>query len=285
MRILVTGASGQLGQDVLEAAAAAGHEAVGFDRGELDVADAASVTSALQAARPDAVIHCAAYTAVDDAEEHFDEAMRINGIGSDVVAHACDEFGCYLVAVSTDYVFPGTHPDGYAEDDEVDPVNAYGATKLAGEVAVLAFPAHCLVRTAWLFGRRGTNFVRTIARLAAQRETIDVVDDQRGCPTYAGHLARALVECAERRLAGVLHLVDSPVATWYDLALEVVQQTGADCQVRRTTSAAFPRPAARPACSVLRVTRPDTPAMGDWREGVRHVASALREEEGSSALA
>lgn len=272
--ILVTGAAGQLGVAVLEAAARRGVRAVGLTRAELDVADAADVADVMSRLAPSAVINCAAYTNVDGAESDREGAFRVNETGARVLAHACRDAGAHLVHVSTDYVFPGTAGDGYAEGDETGPINAYGESKLAGELAIReAFgggeQGWCIARTAWLFSAQAPNFVQTIARAAAERDALDVVDDQRGNPTWCGHLAEALLTCALEQLTGTLHLVDGPEATWFDLAREVVSVTGAQCEVRPTTSDAFPRPAARAAVSVLRVTNPATPAMGDWREGVR----------------
>jgi dTDP-4-dehydrorhamnose reductase len=269
--ILVTGAAGQLGAAVLEAAARAGLDAVGFTRAELDIADAPRVLGLLERVRPSAVINCAAYTNVDGAEADREGAFRVNEAGSRAVAEACRATGAHLVAVSTDYVFPGTQPEGYAEDDATGPINVYGESKLAGEQAireVLGDDA-CIARTAWLFSAQAPNFVQTIAKAARERDALDVVDDQRGNPTWCGHLADALLACAREKLTGTHHLVDSPEATWKDLAAAVVDELGVDCEVRPTTSEAFVRPAARAAVSVLRVTRTDTPAMGDWRDGVR----------------
>ncbi len=272
-RLLVTGAAGQLGVAVLEAAAKRGVEAVGLTRAELDVADEAAVHRVVEVVRPTALIHCAAYTNVDGAESDRDGAFRVNEGGSRAVARACARHGVHLVAVSTDYVFPGTSPEGYAEYDGTGPINIYGESKLAGEVAIRAQLGDkaCIARTAWLFSRQAPNFVQTIAKAARERSEsgLDVVDDQRGNPTWCGHLAEALVTCAVTRVGGTHHLVDGPAATWRDLAQEVVDVLGVDCEVRPTTSEAFVRPAARAAVSVLRVTNPDTPAMGDWRDGVR----------------
>lgn len=275
-RILITGAGGQLGRDVVAAAGAAGAEALGLGRVELDITEPARVRQVIERWRPDAIVHCAAWTAVDEAEEHRDEAFAINEGGTRNIIAAARESGAYVVSVSTDYVFAGSNSEGYAEGDATDPINAYGASKLAAERATLELDGAAVARTAWLFGASGTNFVRTIARLASDRSELDVVVDQVGCPTYTRHLAGALVECALQRLPGVLHLVGSPTATWFELAQEVVAVLGAECEVRPTSSDSFPRRAARPACSILRVTRSDTPHVGDWRVGVREVIAAMR---------
>lgn len=275
--MLVTGAGGQLGRDVVEAAIRAGHDVRGFGSAELDVRDLQRVLDTCAALRPVGIVHCAAYTAVDDAEGDRDRAFAVNELGSRHIALAANDVGAHLVAVSTDYVFDGANPKGYVESDATDPINVYGASKLAGEAAVtIVAPGACIVRSSWIFGAHGDNFVKTIARLAVERDAIDVVDDQIGTPTYTGHLARALVECMHRRLTGVLHLAGAPPVSWHGLAREVVAAAGARCEVRTTTSDAFPRPAPRPACSILRSTRPDAPPVGDWREGVRAVVAALR---------
>lgn len=269
--ILVTGAGGQLGAAVVAAAARRGARAIGLGRAEFDVTDAARAREIFDSVRPAAVIHCAAWTDVDGAEADREGAFRVNETGSRVIAESCERSGAHLVAVSTDYVFPGTAADGYAEGDEVGPINVYGHSKLAGEDAireVLGGDA-CIARTAWLFSAQPPNFVRTIARAAQERDALDVVDDQRGNPTWCGHLADALLACALERIGGAHHLVDSPAATWRDLAQSVVDELGVECEVRPTSSEAYPRPAKRAAVSILRVTNPATPPMGDWRAGVR----------------
>ena len=274
--ILVTGAAGQLGVHVLDACAARDITAVGVTRAELDIADEPAVLELVERVRPHAIINCAAYTNVDGAESDRDAAFRVNELGSLVLARAAKSVDAHLVAVSTDYVFPGTASDGYAETDATGPINVYGESKLAGELAIRSELGDdaCIARTAWLFSRQAPNFVQTIARAARERDSLDVVDDQRGNPTWCGHLADALVTCAVDRLGGTHHLVDLPAATWFELAVAVVEELDADCDVRPTSSEAFERPAARAPVSVLRVTREDTPMMGAWRFGVRE---SLRE--------
>ncbi|MCZ4496749.1 MAG: rfbD [Thermoleophilia bacterium] len=269
--ILVTGANGQLGTHLLEAAALRDIEVVGVDRAEADITNEAQMQALFADLRPTAVIHCAAYTNVDGAEADREAAFRINGEGSRLIAQLCQETGAHLVAVSTDYVFPGTHPEGYAEHDLTGPINVYGESKLAGECAirdVLGDDA-AIARTAWLFSAQAPNFVQTIAKAARERAVLDVVDDQHGNPTWCGHLAEALLTLAVERIGGTHHLVGQPTATWRDLAQAVVDELDVECEVRPTTSEKFVRPAKRAACSILRVTNPQTPPMGDWREGVR----------------
>lgn len=276
MRILVTGGSGQLGQDVLRAGDAREHDVVALGSQALDVTDSAMVDEVMAAVAPDAVIHCAAYTAVDAAEEERERAFLVNEGGTANVARASEACGAYLVAVSTDYVFRGEAESGYAEDDPPDPINVYGASKLAAERAALKSPGAAVARTAWLFGEHGANFVSAITRLAHERDSIDVVTDQVGSPTWTRHLADALIVAAEQRIPGVMHMGGTPVASWFDVASEVVAALGSSCEVRPTTADSFPRPAARPAWSILRSTRPEVPAVGDWREGVRVVCDSIQ---------
>jgi dTDP-4-dehydrorhamnose reductase len=264
MRLLVTGAAGMLGRDVVAAAESAGHDVTGLARRDLDIADPDAVRAAVRAARPDAVVNCAAWTDVDGAEEHEADATLINGAGAGHVAAAAP----YVVHVSTDYVFDGRASEPYAENDPTGPHTAYGRSKLAGEHAVAAAGDHAIVRSAWLFGVHGKNFVATILRLAEERDEVHVVDDQIGCPTFTGHLAPALVEAAERRLTGVLHVAGGGSCSWYELARAAFEEAGVETRVVPVTTAEFPRPAKRPAWSVLRSTRPDAPALPPWREGL-----------------
>jgi dTDP-4-dehydrorhamnose reductase len=265
MRLLVTGAAGMLGRDVAAAAESAGHAVTALARRDLDIADAAAVHATVEAARPDAVVNCAAWTDVDGAEEHEADATRINGDGAGHVAAAAP----YVVHVSSDYVFDGTATEPYREDDPTGPAGAYGRSKLAGESAVAAASRdHAIVRSAWLFGLHGKNFVATMLQLAEDRDEVNVVADQIGCPTFTGHLAPALVAIAEQRLSGVLHVAGGGACSWHELAQATFDEAGADCCAVPVTTAEFPRPAPRPAWSVLGSTRPDAPALPPWREGL-----------------
>ena len=263
--ILVVGGRGQLGREVVDTATCSGiGPVVAAALPLLDITDGASVRAGLaswlarvraEGMRP-VVVNTAAYTAVDAAETDAERAYVINAHGPAVLAEACAEHGVHLVHLSTDYVFAGDVATPYRPDDETAPRTVYGRSKLAGEQAVLAAgtPAH-VVRTAWLYGRHGSNFARTIARLERFHETVDVVDDQRGSPTWAGDLAAGLVglaAAADRVPPGVLHCVNSGETTWYGFAQAVFSELGADPRrVRPTTTEHFPRPAPRPANSVL----------------------------------
>ncbi len=269
MRLLVTGAAGMLGRDVVIAAEAAGHDVVALARGDLDITSAGAVRSAVQAARPDCVINCAAWTDVDGAETAEEMACAVNGTGAGAVAAAAAAFGAHTVHVSSDYVFDGTATEPYAESAPPAPATAYGRSKLAGERAVAeASPRTAIVRSSWLFGVHGPNFVATMLRLAQERDEVPVVADQVGCPTFTGHLAGALVEVAHRRLTGVLHVAGSGFCSWCELAQATFELSGADCQALPVGTAEFPRPAPRPAWSVLGSTRPEAPVLPPWREGL-----------------
>jgi dTDP-4-dehydrorhamnose reductase len=270
MRFLVTGAGGMLGQDVVAAARGIGHEVIALTRAELDVTDAVAVRQAVAGAAPTVVVNCAAWTDVDGAEASEEQATAINGTGAGNVASAAAGAGALIVHVSTDYVFPGDATAPYTEDAPTGPASAYGRSKLAGERAVAeSAPRSAIVRSSWLFGTGGKNFVDTMLRLAAERDEVTVVDDQIGCPTYTGHLAEALVEIAERGLTGLLHVAGGGECSWYDLAVAAFAERGVSCTVHRGTTADLGRPAPRPAYSVLRSARESAPALPSWREGLR----------------
>ena len=252
MRLLVTGAAGMLGQDVVAAATHAGHDVVALARRDLDITNADAVRRAVLDAQPAAVINCAAYTDVDGAEAAEDEATAINGEAAGLVAGAAANAGALAVHVSTDYVFAGDSEAAYVESDPVAPTGAYGRSKLAGEAAVRERAArHAIVRTAWVFGPGGKNFVDTMRRLADERDEVTVVDDQVGCPTYTGHLALALIQTAERGLTGTLHVAGGGRCSWHDLAAATFEAIGSDVKLLRGSSADLDRPAQRPAFSVL----------------------------------
>ena len=256
-----------LGHDVTAAAARGGHDVTALSRRDLDVRDTAAVRAAVAAARPDAIVNCAAWTDVDGAEAHEGTATEINGVGAGNVAAA----GAFVVHVSSDYVFDGKGREPYTESSPTGPIGAYGRSKLAGEIAVAgaAPDAHAIVRSSWLFGEHGGNFVATMLRLAKERDTLTVVDDQVGCPTFTGHLAQALVEIAERRLTGIHHVAGAGSCSWHDLAAATLAATGAAVELSRGRTADLDRPAPRPAYSVLRSERPDTPVLPPWQDGLQ----------------
>jgi dTDP-4-dehydrorhamnose reductase len=252
---LVTGAGGQLASHVVELLGA--DEVVALGRADLDITDALAVRRAIDSNRPDVVVNTAAYTAVDAAEEDELAAAAVNHLGAENLARALAHAGTgRLVHVSTDYVFAGDASEPYDVDAPVGPTGAYGRTKLAGEEAVLSALSGraCVVRTAWVYGGPGPNFVDTMLRLEKERDTVDVVADQVGSPTYARDLAAALIELGRQDPlpAALLHFANAGQASWFDLARETFRLAGADPErVRPTDTASFPRPAQRPAWSVL----------------------------------
>ncbi|WP_157426533.1 dTDP-4-dehydrorhamnose reductase [Agromyces salentinus] len=268
MRVLITGAAGMLGHDLQRAFD--GREVTALGRADLDVTDAAAVLDAV--AGHDVVVNAAAYTKVDDAETHEAEAYAINATGAANLAEAAREHGAKLVTVSTDYVFDGFASEPYAEDRPRDPINAYGRTKAAGEeLALAAHPEGTyVVRTAWLYGEDGPNFAATMLRIAAQRETWTVVDDQVGQPTWTFDLATRIRELLEADApAGIYHGTNSGRTSWFGFARAVLEEAGLDPErVQPTTSAEFVRPAPRPAFSVLGHDAWRTAGlepMRDWR--------------------
>jgi dTDP-4-dehydrorhamnose reductase len=271
MRLLVTGAGGMLGRAVVAAAQRLGHDVRGATHAELDVTDAVALHHAVARRRPDAIINCAAFTDVDGAETQPLVAFAINGRGAGNVGDAAKRVGATVVHVSTDYVFDGSKREPWLESDPVSPLGAYGRSKMTGERAVAASnPAHVIVRTAWLFGAGGRNFVDTMLGLGAEREEVSVVTDQIGCPTWTGHLAPALVELAERpRESGIHHIAGGGSCSWNELAIEVFDAAAIDCRVLPTTTAELTRPAPRPAYSVLGSERADPLLLPPWQEGVR----------------
>jgi dTDP-4-dehydrorhamnose reductase len=283
MRFAITGAAGMLGQDLVAAAEAAGHKGLALPRAELDITDAEAVARALAEARPDVVINSAAWTDVDGAERDEAGALAVNGAGAGNVARAAAACGAWMIHVSSDYVFDGRKASPYLESDPVGPLSAYGRTKLAGEraVAEAAPERHTIVRSSWLFGAGGPCFPATILRLARERDELKVVDDQIGCPTFTGHLAEALLRLADSSMPGIVHVAAAGDCSWFEFAREIVASAGVTCEVNPCSTEEFPRPATRPAYSVLRSERGDeVPVLPDWREGLARymaLAEAARE--------
>jgi dTDP-4-dehydrorhamnose reductase len=277
LRLLITGAGGMLGSDVLRAAAARGHDVVALTHADLDIADDGAVRAAVESAGAEAIVNCAAYTDVDGAEEAEATALAVNGDGAGNLARAAHWTGIRLVHVSTDYVFDGTGERPYVESDPVAPRTAYGRTKLAGEREVLgASERHAVVRTAWIFGLDGKNFVDTMLGLAGDRDEVKVVTDQVGSPTWSGHLAPALLDVAERGTAGVLHVAGDGACSWNELAAEAFRVAGLPTRVLPATTAEMPRPAPRPPYSVLGTERDDAPRLPAWQDGVAGYLSARK---------
>ena len=258
-----------LGQDVVRAANAANHEVVPLGQDDLDIRRGRAVRMVIEREQPHAVINCAAWTDVDGAEADEAAATEVNGAGAGRLAQATEAIGAKIVHPSTDYVFDGTGRRPYVESDPVSPVNAYGRSKLAGEEAVAAAnPQHFVVRTSWLFGLAGRNFVETMLGLADSGGPVLVVRDQVGCPTYTGHLAEALVRLIDGESYGLHHIAGGGECSWFEFANEIFERAGTDTRAMSCTSEEFPRPAPRPAYSVLRTERDYGLELPPWQDGL-----------------
>ncbi len=277
-RVLITGAAGMLGQDLVRACEQRGQDVVALSHSELDITDAAQVHAALSDAAAAVVVNCAAFTDVDAAERDCGTALAVNGAGAGHVARAAEACGAWTIHVSSDYVFDGSKREPYVESDATRPLSAYGRSKLDGEQAVAAASPKrsTIVRSSWLFGAGGPCFPATILRLAAGRDHLDVVDDQVGSPTFTGHLAAALAELTrEPPPAGIVHLAGAGACSWFEFATEIVDAAGVACEVRPVPTTQMPRPATRPAYSVLGTERAEKlPRLPHWRAGLAEYLTA-----------
>jgi len=273
MKILVTGANGQLGRELVLLPAPRDMEIVGFGREELDITDLEQCRSVLRSHKPDAVIHCAAYTKVDQAESQPDEAYRVNAYGTRNAALAAEEVGAKFVYISTDYVFDGRADKPYREYDRTDPQTVYGRSKLAGEQLVQSLTSrYFIVRTSWVYGKHGANFVKTMLKLAEERKMLRVVDDQIGSPTYTLDLARFLLELVKTDYYGIYHASNSGICSWYEFAKAIFEERRLNVHVEPCTTEEFPRPAQRPAWSVLdhgAIRAHGFEPLRPWREALR----------------
>jgi len=268
MRILITGSEGQLGSALKRILA--GQDLVLKDLPEFDLTNPACEDE-IRRANPDTILHVGAYTSVDQAERDPEQAHAVNARGTRRVAQAAKALNARLIYLSTDYVFDGMKTSPYHEQDQPQPLNHYGLSKYEGEQAVLTLcPDGLVVRTAWLFGHDGNNFVKTIMRLAEERPLLEIVADQRGCPTYAEDLAHALKRLASSDLRGICHVTNSGDCTWFEFAQAIVGQTAVKAAVRPITTAQAGRPAKRPAYSVLSHDRFATQysALPDWQDAL-----------------
>lgn len=271
MKILVTGATGQLGYEVCQVLRERGVEYKGVCSVDFDIVDAAAVDACVEEYRPDAVIHCAAYTAVDEAESHWDRCFAVNETGTRNIARACRAWGAKMMYISTDYVFSGGGSRPYEADDQARPQNVYGASKLSGELAVREnLTRYFIVRTSWLFGR-GNNFIVNILHSAQEKKALTVVDDQVGAPTYAADLAKLLCDMVESERYGIYHAANEGSCSRYELAREVVRQAWLDVQVRPCATKDYSLPAVRPLNSRLSMESLDAAGFArlpDWRDAL-----------------
>jgi dTDP-4-dehydrorhamnose reductase len=282
VKLLVTGAAGMLGRDVMLAAGNAGHEVVGYGRAELDVTDPAALERKFDLERPDVVINCAAWTDVDGAEEAEEAAFAVNGGGAGHVAAAAAKLKATVLHVSTDYVFDGAKGAPYVESDQPAPLSAYGRTKLAGEEAVVAAnKRHFVVRSAGLFGIGGRNFVETMLQLAEARNEVTVVRDQVGSPTYTWHLAYGIVRLIEGIEYGIHHMAAAGQCSWYEFAREIFEQASVECRVLSITSEEFGAAAPRPPFSALASQREHAIRLPAWQDGLAGYLAQRKAQEGT----
>lgn len=258
MKILVTGVKGQLGYDVVNEAESRNITAVGVDIEEMDITNAEQVESVIKEGNYDAVVHCAAWTAVDKAEECVDACRKVNALGSENIAKVCEELDIPMMYFSTDYVFDGKGETPWNEYDERHPLNVYGQTKYEGELAVEKLKKHFIVRIAWVFGKNGNNFIKTMLRLGKERGAVSVVNDQIGSPTYTYDLAKLVVDMIQTDKYGTYHATNEGLCSWYEFACEIFKQAGMnDVEVTPVDSNAFPVKATRPKNSRMNKTELD----------------------------
>lgn len=286
MKVLVTGSAGQLGQDLVLLLQQQGHEVLGCDRQEMDITDLDQCTEVISGFGPDAVIHCAAHTAVDVAETDVDAAYLINATGSRNVALAAEKSGAKLVYISTDYVFDGMGTQPYHEYDNTDPQSIYGKSKRAGEILVQSLSSKFfIVRTSWVYGKYGNNFVKTMLKLGQEKPLLQVVDDQQGSPTYTVDLARFLLELIQTEKYGIYHASNSEFCTWYEFTQAIFAEAEDILGLKFTAKLEpcatehFPRPAPRPRNSVMEHLSIRTNGFEDirpWRAGLRDFLLELK---------
>lgn len=271
-RWLITGAGGMVATDLRAALQRRGIETVALTRSDLDITDSRAVHAAVAGAHPTIIANCAGYTRVDDAESNVPDANAVNGTSVELLAQAANSAGATLIHLSSDFVFDGRATNPYSPDAPTGPLSAYGRSKLLGEQAARHARNHVVVRTSWLFGKHGPNFVEAIRnQILKGTDPLRVVNDQRGRPTYTPHLAEALIRIAEAGGGGFVHYADQPECTWYDFACAIVEELGAKVQVKPVGTEDFPRPARRPAYSVLATEsyeRLTGTSPASWREGL-----------------
>lgn len=283
MKVLVTGVKGQLGYDVVNELTGRGIEAVGVDIQEMDVTDAESVSRVIKAAAPDAVIHCAAYTAVDAAEENEALCRRVNADGPQNIADVCRELDIKMMYISTDYVFDGEGERPWEPDDERAPKSVYGQTKYEGELAVQnTLDRYFIVRIAWVFGVNGKNFVKTMLNLSKTHDTVRVVNDQFGSPTYTYDLAKLLADMIQTEKYGVYHATNEGICSWYEFACAIFREAGADVKVIPVSTEEYGAKASRPANSRMskeKLTENGFRRLPAWQDALKRYIEVLREEK------
>lgn len=280
MRILVTGVKGQLGYDVVNELEKRGHTPIGVDVEEMDITDASAVEKEIKKEPLDAVIHCAAYTAVDAAEDNREICMRVNAEGTRNIARVCRELDIKMVYISTDYVFDGEGVRPWEPDDPRNPLNVYGESKYQGELAVEEYlEKYFIVRIAWVFGVNGKNFIKTMLRLSENQKEINVVNDQTGSPTYTFDLAVLLADMVETEKYGRYHATNEGLCTWYEFAKEIFRQAGADVKVNPVSSDEFPAKAKRPHNSRMdksKLVQNGFRPLPPWQDALKRYLEIIR---------
>lgn len=283
MKVLVTGVKGQLGYDVVNELEKRGHEAVGVDIQEMDITDAESVDKVISAAAPDAVIHCAAYTAVDAAEDNVELCRKVNAEGPQNIANVCKKLDIKMIYISTDYVFGGQGEKPWEPDEERDPQSVYGQTKYEGELAVQnTLDKYFIVRIAWVFGINGKNFVKTMLNLGRTRDKLTVVCDQFGSPTYTYDLAKLLVDMVQTDKYGVYHATNEGFCNWYEFACEIFKQAGIEVEVAPVTSDQYHTKATRPFNSRMskeKLTENGFDRLPSWQDALARYLKELEAQE------
>ena len=272
MKVLVTGVKGQLGYDVVNELVKRGHTAIGTDIEEMDITDKNSVDSVIKENTPDAVIHCAAYTAVDAAEDNEELCRKINAEGTQNIADVCKELDIKMIYISTDYVFDGEGERPWEPEDERTPLNVYGQTKYEGELAVQnTLSKYFIVRIAWVFGVNGKNFIKTMLNLGKTRDALTVVNDQFGSPTYTYDLAKLLVDMVETEKYGIYHATNEGICTWYEFACEIFKQAGINVKVSPVSASEYPAKAKRPSNSRMskeKLTEQGFEKLPTWQDAL-----------------
>ena len=279
MRILVTGVKGQLGHDVMNELAKRGHTGIGVDVEEMDITDAKKVNEVIRASEVEAVIHCAAYTAVDAAEDQVELCRKINAEGTENIAKVCKELDIKMMYISTDYVFDGEGTRPWEPDDERHPLNVYGLTKYEGELAVEKhLDKFFTIRIAWVFGVNGKNFIKTMLKLSETHDELNVVDDQIGSPTYTYDLAVLLVDMIETEKYGRYHATNEGLCSWYEFACEIFRQAGRDVKVNPVSSDEFPTKAKRPHNSRMdksKLTENGFTPLPAWQDALKRYVEII----------
>lgn len=280
MKVLVTGVKGQLGYDVVKELEKRGYQPIGVDRDEMDLMDNTTIRSVIMNLKPEAIVHCAAHTAVDKAEEEVEVCYQINAESVKVIAECAKELDIKLIYISTDYVFDGTKEGEYTETDIPNPINVYGASKLKGEQYVQdLLEKYYIVRISWVFGFNGNNFIKTMLRLGKQLDELNVINDQVGSPTYTADLAPLLVDMIETEKYGIYHASNEGTCSWYEFAKEIFKQSGIDVKVNPITTDRYPTKAKRPMNSKMskeKLTAKGYCLLSNWKEALAHYLEILQ---------